>query len=147
MVHHKRDNSVDSECCDIFKALSVETRVKIIQLLKAKGPLGAKKIAELVGVTPAAISQHLRMLKHVGLVRSERKGYWIPYEIDTEAMEGCRFKLSEICSCECGPPHKVVVRPMPEDSLESLERYRRDLEKELERVNRRIAELDRRKKI
>ena len=147
MVHYKRDNSVGSECCDIFKALSVETRVKIIQLLKTKGPLGAKKIAGLVGVTPAAVSQHLRMLKHVGLVRSERKGYWIPYEIDAEAMEDCRFKISEICSCECGQPQRITVRRTPEDSLESLERYRKDLEKELERVNRRISEVDRKKKI
>ena len=43
---------------EMFKALAVETRVKIIELLKSEGPLGAKKIAELVGITPAAVSQH-----------------------------------------------------------------------------------------
>ena len=42
------------EPSEMFKALAVETRVKIIELLKSEGPLGAKKIAELVGVTPAA---------------------------------------------------------------------------------------------
>ena len=34
---------------EMFKVLSVETRVRIIDLLKSKGPLGAKNIAELVG--------------------------------------------------------------------------------------------------
>jgi len=46
----------------MLKALAVETRVKIIDLLKPEGPLGAKKIAELVGITPAAVSQYLKIL-------------------------------------------------------------------------------------
>jgi len=72
---------------EMFKVLAVETRVKIIELLKSKGPLGAKNIAGLVGITPAAVSQHLKILRQAGLVRSERKGYWIPYSIDEEALE------------------------------------------------------------
>ena len=40
------------EPIEMFKALAVDTRVKIIELLKSDGPLGAKKIAELVGITP-----------------------------------------------------------------------------------------------
>ncbi|MEE8480050.1 MAG: metalloregulator ArsR/SmtB family transcription factor, partial [Desulfobacterales bacterium] len=67
------------EPSEIFKVLSVETRVKIIELLKAQGPLGAKDIAATIGITTAAVSQHLKILKQAGLVRSERKGYWIPY--------------------------------------------------------------------
>ena len=66
------------EPSEMFKVLAVETRVKIIDLLKTEGPLGAKKISELLGITPAAVSQHLRILRQVGLVRSERNGNWIP---------------------------------------------------------------------
>ena len=50
------------EPSEMFKVLAVETRVKIIDLLKTEGPLGAKKISELLGITPAAVSQHLRIL-------------------------------------------------------------------------------------
>jgi len=57
---------------EMFKVLGVDTRVRIIELLKSKGPLGAKNIAELVGITPAAVSQHLKILRQSGLVRSER---------------------------------------------------------------------------
>ena len=56
------------EPSEMFKALAVETRVKIIELLKSEGPLGAKKIAELVGVTPAAVYQHLKILRQAGFV-------------------------------------------------------------------------------
>ena len=75
------------EPSEMFKVLGVETRVKIIDLLKSQGPLGAKKIAEMVGVTTAAASQHLKILKQAGFVRSERNGYWIPYSIDEKALE------------------------------------------------------------
>ena len=78
------------EPAEMFKALAVETRVKIIDLLKSEGPLGAKKISELLGVTPAAVSQHLKILKQAGFVRSERNGYWIPYSIDEKALNSCR---------------------------------------------------------
>ena len=86
---------------EIFKVLAVETRVRIIDLLKSRGPLGVKNIAKLVGITPAAISQHLKILRQSGLVRSERKGYWIPYSIDEEALENCRQILNEVCTCGC----------------------------------------------
>ena len=93
---------------DIFKALSVETRLKIIQLLKSKGPLGAKKIAESLKITTAAVSQHLKVLKQVGLVNSERKGYYIPYYINIDTLENCRCVIDEVCTCDCknGKKHR-----------------------------------------
>jgi len=126
----------------MFKALSVETRVRIIEILKNKGPLGAKKIAEMIGVTPAAISQHLRTLRHVGLVRSQRRGYWIPYKIDEKAMEDCRSKMNQVCSCGHGPTHVVMMKRSGRRSVESLERYKKQLEAELKKVNLRLKELE-----
>ncbi|NIN01029.1 MAG: metalloregulator ArsR/SmtB family transcription factor, partial [candidate division Zixibacteria bacterium] len=52
----------------------VASRIRIIDLLKQKGPLGVNKMSELLGITPSAVSQHLKILKHAGLVRNERKG-------------------------------------------------------------------------
>jgi DNA-binding transcriptional ArsR family regulator len=135
-----------SDCCDIFKALSVETRVRIIEILKTKGPLGAKKIAEMIGVTPAAVSQHLKLLKHVGLVRSERRGYWIPYELDSDALEDCGARISQVCSCECDVPPQVAYERLRDLGPESLETYKKKLEEELHRVTERIEELARKKR-
>ena len=86
------------EPAEIFKVLSVETRVKIIELLKDNGALGVKEISNRLGITLPAVSQHLKILKQAGLVRSERQGYWIPYSINEDAMEGCREILNEVCS-------------------------------------------------
>ena len=126
---------------EIFKVLAVETRVRIIDLLKSKGPLGVKNIAELVGITPAAISQHLKILRQSGLVRSERKGYWIPYSIDEEALENCRQILNEVCTCGCRGTGKFKEKVLNKTSLESLRKYEKELQNELKTVRERIKEI------
>ena len=130
------------EPAEIFKVLSVETRVKIIELLKTKGPLGAKDISKTLGVTPPAVSQHLKILKQAGMVRSERKGYWIPYAINVEAMENCRKVLDEVCTCGCQGTGKFKEKELSKASLKALGRYEKDLLKELEAVRNRVKEID-----
>jgi DNA-binding transcriptional ArsR family regulator len=132
---------MEIEPSEMFKALAVETRIIIIDLLKSKGPLGAKKIAELVGITPAAVSQHLRILRQVGFVRSERNGYWIPYSLDEEALENCRDALTEICTCGCQETGKFREKELNESNLESLEKYKYEIENELRIVRKRIKDM------
>src|SRR3989339_1282222 len=119
------------EPSEIFKVLSVETRVKIIELLKGQGPLGTKDIAATIGITTAAVSQHLKILKQAGLVRSERKGYWIPYSIDEKSLENCRQVLNKVCTCGCGGTGKFREKDLSESSLESLKKYEKELRNEL----------------
>ena len=59
---------------EIFKILSVNTRIKIIELLKTKGPIGVKHIAKEMGITPAAVSQHLKLLRQAGRLKMKEKG-------------------------------------------------------------------------
>ena len=129
------------EPSEIFKVLSVETRVKIIELLKGQGPLGAKDIAATIGITIAAVSQHLKILKQAGLVRSERKGYWIPYSIDEKAMENCRQILNEVCTCGCQGTGKFREVELERSNLESLKKYEDELKNELNAVRQRVKEM------
>lgn len=131
---------------EVLKALAVETRVKIIDLLKSKGPLGAKNIAEVIGITPAAVSQHLKILRQAGLVRSERKGYWIPYTINEEALENCRQILNDICTCGCRGTGKFKEKELNDSNLESLKRYEKELRNELRIVRERVNEIESKKK-
>jgi DNA-binding transcriptional ArsR family regulator len=133
---------VKLEPIEMFKALAVETRVKIIDLLKSEGPLGAKKISELLGITPAAVSQHLKILKQAGFVRSERNGYWIPYSIDEKALNNCKEVLTEICTCGCQGTGKFRDKELSDSSIESLKKYKQEIETELNTVRVRIKELE-----
>ncbi len=130
------------EAIEMLKALAVETRVKIIELLKSDGPLGAKKIAELVGVTPAAVSQHLKILKQAGFVRSERNGYWIPYSIDENTLETCREVLTDICTCGCKGTGKPKENKLGDTGLGPLKKYENKLKSELRNVQKRIKEIE-----
>jgi DNA-binding transcriptional ArsR family regulator len=71
-----------AEATEVFKALSVPSRMQIFSLLKREGPLPVKEIAGSLGMTAPAVSQHLRVLRTAGLVTSKRQGYWVPYAVD-----------------------------------------------------------------
>ena len=88
------------ESAELFKVLSVDRRIEIIELLK-NGPMSVNALTQTLGATQSAVSQHLRTLKAAGLVTSERKGYWIYYTLDREALERCRKRLNRVCTCGC----------------------------------------------
>ena len=74
----------------LFKALSDPTRLKLVHILchHSQPPgLCVNALAEMLGVTQSAVSQHLRILKNVGLVNGQRQGYHIHYSVDFKAVE------------------------------------------------------------
>ena len=128
---------------ELFKILGVDSRIKIIELLKKKGPRGVNEISEVLGITPSAVSQHLKVLKYAGLVSNERKGYWIPYQVDPAALEKCRELLSSVCSCGCEVTVRVHQANLDKagDNLDLLKKYEAELERELKKVQARIGEI------
>jgi DNA-binding transcriptional ArsR family regulator len=130
---------------EVFRILGVDTRLKIIELLKSRGPLGVTAIADELDVTPSAISQHLRVLRQAGLVDRERRGYWVPYWIDEEGLGSCCGMLLDVCTCDCGAPHHRGSRETPKAQIEALTEYKRALKRRIADVERRIDELRKRK--
>lgn len=88
------------DSAELFKILSVDTRIEIIELLKNE-PMYVNTIAEKLGITPSAVSQHLRVLKNFNLVTDERHGYNVVYSLNVESLENCRQRLNRICTCGC----------------------------------------------
>lgn len=70
----------------IFKVLSDSQRREILVLLK-NGRLSAGEIAEKMGLTPAALSYHLRLLKQAELVIEYKSKNFIYYEINVTVFE------------------------------------------------------------
>ena len=62
-------------------ALSDPTRQRIVEILAA-GPLASGEIARRVAFTPPAISQHLKILREVRLVRMRAEAQRRIYELD-----------------------------------------------------------------
>ena len=70
----------------IFKVLSDSQRREILVLLKG-GRLSAGEIAERMGLTPAALSYHLKLLKSADLIIEYKQKNFIYYEINITVFE------------------------------------------------------------
>ena len=71
---------------NIFKVLSDKQRRDILVMLK-DGRMNAGEIAERLGITPAALSYHLKLLKAADLVMEYKQKNYIYYEINTSVFD------------------------------------------------------------
>ena len=64
----------------IFKALSDETRLRIIKLLE-QGELCVCDITAALDMVQPKVSFHLSTLKEAGLIKDRKQGKWIHYSL------------------------------------------------------------------
>lgn len=69
---------------EIFKALSSETRLKIVVGLIKKKECNVNLMAEKLGIAQPNVSQHLSILKNAGIIEGYRKGTQICYHVVDE---------------------------------------------------------------
>ena len=74
-----------SELTTIFKALSDETRLRIIKLLE-KGELCVCDITTALGMVQPKVSFHLSTLKEAGLIKDRKQGKWIHYSLNGQDL-------------------------------------------------------------
>ena len=65
------------------------TRMAIFQKL-ADGPIAVNELAKMLPVSRPAVSQHLRVLKDVGLVKDSHSGTRRLYQLDPEGVARLR---------------------------------------------------------
>jgi ArsR family transcriptional regulator, nickel/cobalt-responsive transcriptional repressor len=86
--------STASSVAEMMRALAAPSRVRILSRLGA-GPCSVGELAREVGMEQSAVSQQLRVLRHLGLVVGEREGRHIIYALYDEHV---RALLSEAIS-------------------------------------------------
>lgn len=94
----------------VFSALADPTRLKLVKLLCCQSQpdsLCVNALASLLGVTQSAVSQHLRILRSVGLVRGERRGYHIHYYMNPDKVKDYRELLLNVLSVEEAIPEQI----------------------------------------
>lgn len=69
-----------------MRALADPIRREILNLLK-NGKLSAGEIGEHFPVTAASVSRHLSVLKEADLIRDQREGKFIYYELNASVLE------------------------------------------------------------
>jgi len=101
----------------LFAALADPTRLKLVKLLsRQREPhaLCVNALAGLLGVSQSAVSQHLRVLKSIGLVKGERRGYHVHYFINQDALERCRKLASTVLSMKKSGDEQLCQEFCPE---------------------------------
>jgi len=82
---------------EVFRALADPTRREILHLLK-NGDLSAGEIAERFPLAKSTLSGHLSVLRHAGLVVSERHANRIVYGLNLSVFEQAAGAAMELLS-------------------------------------------------
>ena len=78
-----------------LRALADPIRRRILNLLKS-GRMSAGDITAHFGVTMAAISRHLSILREADLIRDKREGKFIYYELNASVIEEIMLWLADL---------------------------------------------------
>lgn len=83
----------------LFKALSDETRLKIIQMLTCES-MCANSILECFNMTQPSLSYHMKILTQSGLVRAKKRGGFTIYSIDAARLSLIKMLIEEFLTGE-----------------------------------------------
>lgn len=87
----------------IFKALSEESRLRILSLFVSGGDLCVCEVEEILGMTQSNASRHLTVLRNCGLLECYRKAQWTYYKLNqifiSENKELWDYLSSKLTAC------------------------------------------------
>jgi ArsR family transcriptional regulator, arsenate/arsenite/antimonite-responsive transcriptional repressor len=101
-----------------LQAVAEPNRARIVALL-GHGEHCVCDAGEMLGLSPALVSHHLRTLRSSGLLRERRSGRWVYYSLDLERVAALRAAVADLltptdaattaCLCsDCGPSRSAV---------------------------------------
>ena len=97
----------------VLKAIADETRMKVLTLL-LRHSYCVRALARKLGLTEPTISQHLKILKEAGLLRGEKKGYFMHYDVNRDVLRELAQEIQELAAVEreaCTPEQGLCQPP------------------------------------
>lgn len=76
---------VMKELVKVFKALSDETRIRLLKLLFER-ELCVCELMQALDMTQSRVSRNLGILREAGLVKDRRDGLWVFYSLDRKSF-------------------------------------------------------------
>lgn len=77
------DETTAAQMAELFRTLGDMSRVRIIGALTT-GEMSVGQLAEIVEISPSAVSHHMRHLRQMQLARSRKEGRYVFYTLDDE---------------------------------------------------------------
>ncbi|OGU56378.1 MAG: transcriptional regulator [Ignavibacteria bacterium RBG_13_36_8] len=94
-------NTEAQELAEISKALSHPVRIQILKILTEKDICKCGEIVERLPLAQSTISQHLKELKRVGLIKEDIEGPKVCYGINKEMMKKARSAFTDLFTYVC----------------------------------------------
>ena len=104
-----------------LQALAEPTRARVVSLL-GHGEHCVCDVGEMLGLSPALVSHHLRTLRASGLLRERKSGRWVYYSLDLDRLASLRAAVVDLltpgeaaataCLCsDCGTSRTAAPQP------------------------------------
>lgn len=83
---------------NVFKVLGDDKRGKIIRMLASNADelFCVSDIAQKLGISQPAVSQHIRIMKSIGLLDENRRGFRVFYTINIDVFREFKNKFDEM---------------------------------------------------
>jgi DNA-binding transcriptional ArsR family regulator len=91
----------DTWLADITKALSHPARIRILKILSEMNVCMCGDIVELLPLSQSTVSQHLKELKRVGLIKGEIEGPKVCYCVNNQTLQRAKKELDKLFSIVC----------------------------------------------
>jgi ArsR family transcriptional regulator len=120
-VSHPIDLPLAPDVLVALQAVAEPTRARIVSLL-GHGEHCVCDVGDMLGLSPALVSHHLRTLRASGLLRERRSGRWVYYSLDLDRLASLRAAVADLltpgeaaataCLCsDCGTSRTVAPQP------------------------------------
>jgi DNA-binding transcriptional ArsR family regulator len=87
---------------ELFKALADPRRLALLaQLAVATEPLTVTQATGCCGVHISGVSRHLAALRDAGILRAEKRGREVAYQLDSETLVGALRGLADAIEACC----------------------------------------------
>ena len=104
------------EIVEVLKALSDETRLRIMNVLR-KDTLCVCDLEEILKLSQSNVSRHLTKLRSCKLIKSKKDAQWVYYSLDNGFIDKHLF-LTELLA------HELDKLPQCRKDLSRLKKYR-----------------------
>ncbi len=83
---------------NVLKSLGDEKRLKIIKMLASNinETFCVSDVAEQLGISQPAASQHIKVLKNIGILEENRRGFRVFYIINSDVLTEYRKNIDEL---------------------------------------------------
>lgn len=82
----------------VFKVFGDINRLKIIKMLASEmgGNLSVSGIADQLGVSQPAVSQHMKILKSINILTENKVGFRVYYQVNNAMMKTLNLEINDL---------------------------------------------------